>query len=399
MKAILSLIILLVIVAGSTMLSVGAPAGTQLGCTGSSSKSAPSSSSAGGAPTGGSPKGASQEGPWAATIPPEAVQSGVQLGLTEEQAKVAAIIVRVTKDEGLPVEAAVIALTAASQESGIRNLPYGDRDSLGVFQERPSQGWGTPAQVMDPVYATQKFYEHLKQMPRWETLPFALAAQLVELSGHPDRYLQWVDKAKAVAAGLWKLAVGALKSGAAAVACSVPRGVQLLGDAANALQKLHWNLDLAVKSIGWVQIIPVPAWPADLPGARVNPAASTPQCVAGALWSWAAMHEGDPRWNHVPFIATEAAGNHFSQAQAEGFQTSNKPEVGAMAVWRIGSYYGGYGHIGTVLVVRDTSYLVLEQNFKNTTYAVTAGSWGTWDIRWISWPDPEAVGFIVAPPK
>ena len=63
----------------------------------------------------------------------------------------------------------MIALATAQQESRLRNLDYGDRDSLGLFQQRPSQGWGTEAQVQDPAYAAGKFYDWLVTVPGWET--------------------------------------------------------------------------------------------------------------------------------------------------------------------------------------------------------------------------------------
>ena len=81
----------------------------------------------------------------------------------------ATTIADVGRARGLPDRAIVIALATAQQESRLRNLDYGDRDSLGLFQQRPSQGWGTPAQVQDPVYAAGIFYDRLVQVPGWET--------------------------------------------------------------------------------------------------------------------------------------------------------------------------------------------------------------------------------------
>ena len=90
------------------------------------------------------------------------------LTLTAEQVTNAATIAQVARDRGLPDRAIVIALATAQQESRLRNLDYGDRDSLGLFQQRPSQGWGTEAQVQDPVYAAGKFYDGLVKVPDWE---------------------------------------------------------------------------------------------------------------------------------------------------------------------------------------------------------------------------------------
>lgn len=80
----------------------------------------------------------------------------------------------------------VIALATALQESGLRNLDYGDRDTL--FQQRPSQGWGTRSQIMDPVYASTKFYKALKSVKDWESMPLTVAAQKVQKSGLPNAY-------------------------------------------------------------------------------------------------------------------------------------------------------------------------------------------------------------------
>lgn len=80
-----------------------------------------------------------------------------------------------------------IALATALQESALRNIDYGDRDSLGLFQQRPSQGWGTPAQIMDPVYSAGVFYDRLAEVPGYSRLPLTVAAQRVQRSGFPRR--------------------------------------------------------------------------------------------------------------------------------------------------------------------------------------------------------------------
>jgi hypothetical protein len=113
---------------------------------------------------------------------------GTTLQLTGEQATNAATIARVGRDRGLPERAVVIALATAYQESRLRNLDYGDRDSLGLFQQRPSQGWGTPAQVRDPVYAAGRFYDHLVAVPHWQTGRLTDVAQTVQRSGFPEAY-------------------------------------------------------------------------------------------------------------------------------------------------------------------------------------------------------------------
>ncbi|MBN1091697.1 hypothetical protein JKP75_03390 [Blastococcus sp. TML/M2B] len=108
--------------------------------------------------------------------------------LSPDQAQNAATIARVGRERGLPDRAIVIALATAMQESTLRNLDYGDRDSLGLFQQRPSQGWGTPEQVQDPVYAAGKFYDWLVTVPGWETGRLTDVAQAVQRSGFPEAY-------------------------------------------------------------------------------------------------------------------------------------------------------------------------------------------------------------------
>jgi hypothetical protein len=119
-----------------------------------------------------------------------------------DQASNAATIAAVGARMGLPDHAVTVALAAASQESKLRNLPYGDRDSVGLFQQRPSQGWGARAQLLDPVFASHAFYAKLARVPHWQTLPVADAAQKVQRSASGDAYAQWEDEARALARAL-----------------------------------------------------------------------------------------------------------------------------------------------------------------------------------------------------
>ncbi|MFK0132292.1 C40 family peptidase [Streptomyces rubiginosohelvolus] len=98
----------------------------------------------------------------------------------------------------VPPRGQVVALATALQESGLRNLNYGDRDSLGLFQQRPSQGWGSATEVLDPVHASTKFYEGLKKVSGWESLSVTQAAQEVQLSGFPEAYAKWEPLATAL---------------------------------------------------------------------------------------------------------------------------------------------------------------------------------------------------------
>ncbi|HEX6076092.1 MAG TPA: M23 family metallopeptidase [Micromonosporaceae bacterium] len=132
-------------------------------------------------------------------------------GLDSEQMHNAAIIVQVGQRMPLPPRAWVIAVGTALQESHLRNLGYlgvrNDHDSLGLFQQRPSQGWGTPQQVTDPAYAAREFYERLRKVRGWETMRLTDAAQAVQRSAFPDAYQKWESLAAEV--------VNALTGGAA----------------------------------------------------------------------------------------------------------------------------------------------------------------------------------------
>jgi hypothetical protein len=119
--------------------------------------------------------------------------------ITPDQAQNATIIAAVGVRKGMPDHAVTVALATALQESHLMNLPYGDRDSLGLFQQRPSQGWGTSTQILDPAYAAGAFYDRLVQVPGWQTLPVTEAAQLVQSSATPSAYGNWEPEARALA--------------------------------------------------------------------------------------------------------------------------------------------------------------------------------------------------------
>ncbi|WP_019064611.1 C40 family peptidase [Streptomyces prunicolor] len=98
----------------------------------------------------------------------------------------------------IPARGQIVALATALQESRLRNLTYGDRDSLGLFQQRPSQGWGTANEILDPVHAATKFYEALEKVSGWQSLSVTQAAQAVQRSGFPEAYAKWEPLATAL---------------------------------------------------------------------------------------------------------------------------------------------------------------------------------------------------------
>ncbi|MBC3842111.1 C40 family peptidase [Streptacidiphilus sp. 4-A2] len=130
------------------------------------------------------------------TAPVTAGSTTDGVSLTSEQINNAQIIYQVSVNLGLPQQAAVVAIATAMQESSLVNLPSGDLDSIGLFQQRPSQGWGSPSQLMDPVYASKAFYARLVQVPNWQNLSVTQAAQAVQQSGYPGAYAKWESLAR-----------------------------------------------------------------------------------------------------------------------------------------------------------------------------------------------------------
>jgi hypothetical protein len=121
---------------------------------------------------------------------------------TPEQTANAATISGVAVRRGLPPRAATIAVATAIQESKLRNITFGDRDSLGLFQQRPSQGWGTVAQVTDPVHASGKFYDALLKVKGYETMPITKVAQEVQRSAFPEAYADHEQEGRLLASSL-----------------------------------------------------------------------------------------------------------------------------------------------------------------------------------------------------
>ncbi len=154
------------------------------------------------------PVAAPAPAPVAAPAPLPSAAPGQVVPLTDEMRANAALIVRIGRDEGVSDQGIVIALAAAAQESGLRNVRYGDRDSLGLFQQRPSTGWGTPEQVLDPARAIRAFYggtgnpnpgrtRGLLDIPGWSSMSVTQAAQAVQISAFPDAYAKWETSARA----------------------------------------------------------------------------------------------------------------------------------------------------------------------------------------------------------
>ena len=127
---------------------------------------------------------------------------GLKVILTDTQARNATLISAIAVRRGMPAHAATIGLAAALTESKLYNLRGGDRDSLGLFQQRPSQGWGTPQEILDPAHATNAFYDALERVPAYADLRVTVAAQRVQRSGYPSAYAVYEDDARALASAM-----------------------------------------------------------------------------------------------------------------------------------------------------------------------------------------------------
>lgn len=132
----------------------------------------------------------------------EASAMNTSVRFTPEQMDNAATITAIGVHRGLPARAATIALATAIQESKLRNLDYGDRDSVGLFQQRPSQGWGTTAQLMDPVYATNAFYDALVKIDGYQSMEITKVAQAVQRSAAPLAYAEHETEGRVLASNL-----------------------------------------------------------------------------------------------------------------------------------------------------------------------------------------------------
>ncbi len=172
------------------------------------------------------------------TTRPCLVQANGEVTLDLDQMANAATISAVAIRRGLPTQAVVVALATSLQESKLQNLPGGDRDSLGLFQQRPSQGWGSAGQIADQRYAANAFYTALVKVPNWQTMRVTDAAQAVQHSATPEAYQRWAGDADVLARALAGDASGA-------VACVVSAAPQQRGAAAaNELisgMRLDWG--------------------------------------------------------------------------------------------------------------------------------------------------------------
>ena len=198
------------------------------------------------------------------------LDDGTRHVLDADQADNAALITAVTVRRELPARAATIALATAVQESKLRNIDYGDRDSLGLFQQRPSQGWGTPEQVTDPVYATNAFLDGLVQVPGYTELPVTEAAQTVQRSGYPEAYADHEPEGRAFASAL-------TGNSPASLTCHLPEPDDAASPAAAVSARLEQDFGITTTTADDGAVV---VEPSALPG-------DGPQRLAWAVAHWA----------------------------------------------------------------------------------------------------------------
>lgn len=215
--------------------------------------------------------------------------------LDVEQSYYAAIIAGVAVQRGLPPRAVSIALVTALQESELRNINYGDRDSVGLFQQRPSQGWGTVEQIMNPHYSTGKFYDALVKVANWQTGDINDVAQAVQRSGVPDGYRKHVERAKVLASALSGETAAAFTCLSKVASPSDPAGFAALlkatygGTAPGMLvQESPVRVDVtsATEATTWAVAAASQAWAAKFGVSEVRTGAKVWQSSAAELPLW-----------------------------------------------------------------------------------------------------------------
>ncbi|MEW2519402.1 heavy metal transporter [Actinacidiphila alni] len=235
---------------------------------------------------------------------------GDTLDLSPSQAANAATVAAVATSRGLPERALTIALATALQESRLDNLDHGDRDSLGLFQQRPSQGWGTAQQILDPVYASNAFFDGLVKIEGYSRLPLTVAAQRVQKSGFPQAYAKHETDATLLSAAL---------TGRKAAALSCTTGADTPYSAGGRLGRTERVTDRLTREFG-SQVKPraaVEPRTVAVPAAPAGGAAEGDGARRGwELAQWAVAHAHDLKVEQVTF-----GGRKWAAAQSgKGWQ-------------------------------------------------------------------------------
>lgn len=217
---------------------------------------------------------------------------GTSWFLDPDQADNAALLAGTSMRRSLPARATTIAIATALQESRLRNIEHGDRDSVGLFQQRPSQGWGTVEQILDPVYSTNAFYDALVQVDGYQDLPITEAAQAVQRSAFPDAYAQHEARARA-----WASALNGYSP--AAVTCTLPPA-DGPGDTQAVLGRLDRDLGVAAVAEGAAVLVD----PGAVPGAEQDAARA----------GWAVAHWAVASASALDVVEVTYAGQVWTRA-------------------------------------------------------------------------------------
>lgn len=239
------------------------------------------------------------------------------LAIDAVQLQHAATINAVGLARGESEQARVIAVATAWQESSLRNIEHGDRDSLGLFQQRPSQGWGKPAELMDPVYAAGAFYDALARVRSWQELSLTEAAQAVQRSAYPDAYAKWEGDAQALVTQLSGEVTVALtcRAGAAGSTAEEPQRPAAEGSA-GADPRLADLLAAAAAEFGAITISPIPAGAHEATVTGAVP--GRPAAVAGrALAGWFVAHTASFGVDEVAVAGRLWSGHRWTETDQE----------------------------------------------------------------------------------
>ena len=334
----ISAIVVLVLVAGVGIVAVGA------------------SSGAGGAIAAAAGRGAAAGTECKLAVPADSGTPSDETGYDTEQIDIIKQIVGVGKGGSIPEKGWIIALMVAMQESGIRNLDHGDADSLGLMQQRPSTGWGTPAQLQNPQYAIQAFYfgvngngnPGLMHLENWDRMIPTVAAQLVQRSAYPDAYAKHQSEATRLiekyksAPSIPVLRIDALNtsSGGAhssgSTTCPVggtPGSIKAAGD---DYPGRNWTPDVGSVAGGLAR-----------------------ECVDFTAWRMRQLTPGFDSSN--PFYGTwYVLGNGKMwgpSAAAAGYTVDRSPKAGDIAYWD----NSHWGHVAFVTAVHENGTVDLEE--------------------------------------
>lgn len=328
-------------------------------------------------------------------------------GSASQQQNLDTIIGQV-KAYGLPPQAAIDAVTAGLAESGLDNYETADGqpivtnfDSIGVFQERPSQGWGTPQQILNVGYATDRWLQYLvAHVAGWPGMAPAAVAQAVERSADPQRYAQFAPQASAWVGRDWSgtptaspvlPAPGSSPSPAggalAGATSSCGSGPALTSSLTASQEGGLWPVQLPVPAPGWEQQIPLPRWPAA--EAASPPTAVSNQCVAGAEWAYDLLHKATYRFPAANGVDVAR------QAAAHGLQASAVPVAGDVVSFAIPG--SSAGHVALVIATGPTAFEVVEQNWMQDDPYLPQWSPTDWDVRSVAWPNNSVTGFAGPP--